>query len=187
MYRDEGPVVGGRGTPRVVTNFNMKNSADYATAYFPTQESASAPLVRKINSPGDETLSYKVYTFFKLEGTYNVIKNFKIKLSVVSPKQASKAKLYYKMTNVYEVPDNSYDGDMMLAADGDSIIVPVIYPNISTIGPHEATSPQLEAYSNVSPLYTAYIVTQIRVGNDSTVGNTSEYKLRFECKEYGFF
>lgn len=183
MWRDEGAVISGRGTPRAVTNFNMKNSAAYATAYFPTSETASAPLIR---SNTDQILSYKVYTYFKLEGTYNIIKNPKIIVTVNTPAEADKTQLFYKLTNVYEAPTNAYDGDMQLLADGNSIVVPVMFPNMSTTGPHTATS-RSTSYSNISPLYTCYIVTQVRIAPNCLVGNTPEFKMRFECKEYGVF
>lgn len=185
MWRDEGAVVSGRGTPRAVTNFNMKDSSAYATAYYPTTETASAPLGRTL-VPGEQVLSYKVYTYFKIEGTYNIIKNPKIIVSVKTPAEADKTQLFYKLTNTYEVPDKAYDGSMNLLADGNSIIVPVMFPNMSSSGPHLATSRAL-SYSNVSPLYTCYIVTQVRVNANSLVGNTPEFKMRFECKEYGVF
>lgn len=183
VFRDEGAVVNGRGTPIEVMNFNMKNSASYVVEYYPTNETDSAPLIRPIVD-GDQTLSYKVYTFFKLNGSYDAIKNVRFRVTVEAPQQATDAQLFYKLTNQYAVPDNAFDGDMMLLANKDgTVLSDPIYPNLSTVGPNLATSRQT-AYFNVSPLYTPYLVTQIRVNKGSLVGNTAEMRLKFECYEY---
>lgn len=183
IYRDEGPIVSGRGTPLEVMDFNSKNSASYTVAYFPTNETSSAPLVRPTLA-GSQTLSYKVLTFFKLSGSYSWIKNVRFRVSMVSAPEASDAQLFFKLTNVYEEPSNAFDGDMLLLADKNGVVYSdPIYPMLSTSGPHLATSRQV-AYNNVSPLYTNYFVTQLRVNKGSLVGNTAEMQLKFEAYEY---
>lgn len=183
VFREQGPLSGGRGSPIEVMNFNMKDSASYTVAYYPTNEIASAPLVRPIN-PGEQKLSYKVYTFFKLNGPYNIIKNLRFRVSAVEGPEASDVQLFYKLTNKYETPNNLFDGDMMLLADNSgSAVSDPIYTNLSTVGPHLATTRQT-MYTNVYPLYTPYFVTQLRVNANSAIGNSAEMMLKFECYEY---
>ena len=183
IFRDQGPLTGGRGTPLEVANFNMKNSATYLVEYFPTNETDSAPLVRPIVA-GEQTLSYKVYTFFKLNGTYNNIKNLRFRVTLEGAGEASDVQLFYKMTNVYETPTKNFDGDMMLLANKSGVVLSdPIYPFLSTSGPHLATSREI-SYANTAPLYTGYFVTQLRVNKGSTVGNSAEMMLKFECNEY---
>lgn len=183
VYRDEGPVVGSRGTPVAVTNFNMKNSAVYTVAYFATAETTGAPLIRPTLS-GDQRISFPVYTFFKINGASERIKNLRFKITLESSAQADKAQLFYKNTNVYAEPTATYDGSMMLMADaGGTVLTSQIYPNISTSGPHLATSRQT-VYTGGYPYYTNYFVTQMRVNKGSLVGNTAQFKLRFEAYEF---
>ena len=184
IFRDEGPLTSGRGAPLEVMDFNMKNSALYLTEYYPTNETSSAPLIRPLNA-GEQTLSYKVYTFFKLSGSYDIIKNVRFRVSMETAADTGvDAQLFFKMTNVYQTPDNAFDGDMILLANSaGTVLSDPIYPNISTVGPNSATS-RLISYANVSPLYTNYFVTQLRVNKGSFAGNTPEMKLKFECYEY---
>ncbi len=183
MWRDEGAPTSGRGTPIEVTNFNMKNATAYATMYYPTNETTAAPLVRPIDA-GAQTLSYKVYTFFKLSGTYEWIKNLRFRVSVEGAAQASDAQVFFKNTHVYQEPDNAFDGDMILLANKTgSILSDPIYPMLSTVGPNSATT-RATAYNNVGPLYTNYFVTQLRINKGSLVGNTAQLKLKFEAYEY---
>jgi hypothetical protein len=183
VFQDTGPVVGGRGTPIEVMDFNMKDSAEYTVAYFPTDETASAPLVRPYVQ-GQQTLSYKVFTFFELSGDYNWIKNLRFRVTVQTPPEASDAVLYYKLTNSYEAPNKNPDAGMQLLADKNGMILKdPIYPLLSVDGPNQAYN-RLIAYNNVRPLYTNYFVTQMRVNAMSLVGNTAEFKLKFEAYEY---
>ena len=184
VFRDEGPAISGRGTPIAVENFNMKNAAAYATAYYPTGETVGAPLIRPLLN-GEQTLSFKVYTFFVLSGTYGWIKNLRFRVSLETAADTGvNAQLFYRNTNVYATPDNAFDGNMMLLANTDGAPVStLIYPMLSTVGPNSATSRQV-AYNNVSPLYTNYFVTQLRINKSSFAGNTPEMKIKFEATEY---
>lgn len=186
VFQDVGPIVNGRGTPIEVTNWNMKNSGSYTTAYYPTHETVSAPLIRPLNA-GEQTLSYKVFTYFKLSGSYSKIKNLRFRVSMVDGPGATNAQLFFKNTNVYETPTNDFDGDMILLADKNGVVYSdPIYPMLSTIGPNSATTRQT-VYSDGATLYTNYFVTQMRVNKGSTVGNTAEMELKFEAYEYGDF
>lgn len=185
VYQDVGPAVAGRGTSTVeVMDFNMKNSGTYSVAYYPTDEgSGGAPLVRP-TVVGDQVFSYPVYTFFKIDGATETLKNMRFIVSLESDPQTDKAQLFYKNTNVYSTPSAAYDGSMMLMADTNGVVLtPVIYPMISTVGPHLATSRQT-TYQGGFPYYTNYFVTQMRVNRNCVVGNTAEFKLRFEAFEF---
>ena len=183
IYRDEGPITSGRGTPREVTNWNMKDSSAYLTVYYPTQETVGAPLIRPLNA-GEQKLSFKVYTFFKLSGSYASIKNLRFRVSMVNSPQASDVQVFFKNTNVYQTPDNAFDGDMILLADKNGVVYSdPIYPMISTVGPNSATTRQT-TYNGTAPLYTNYFVTQVRVNKGSTIGNSAGFELKFEAYEY---
>ena len=143
IFQETGPLVDGRGTPVAVTNWNMKNSAAYATVYYPTEETSSAPLVRPTLA-GEQTLSYPVYTFFKLSGSYNAIKNVRFRVTMASaPDQGVDAQLFFKMTNTYQTPTKTFDGNMILLADKNGVVYSdPIYPMLSTTGPNAATTRQ---------------------------------------------
>lgn len=186
IFQDAGTITAGRGTPIAVDNFNMKSAAAYSTAYYPTNETSSAPLVRPVDA-GAQTLSFKVFTFFKLTGTYSWIKNLRFRVTTATASEASNAQLFFKNTNVYETPTNNFDGNMLLLADKNGVVYSdPIYPMLSLVGPNSATT-RATAYTNVggvSILYTNYFVTQIRVNTGSLVGNTAEMQLKFEAYEY---
>lgn len=191
FFQETGPLTSGRGTAVTeVDNWNMKDSPSITTLYYPHDAAASAPLIRPTEA-GDLTLSYKVYTFFKISGTYTKIKNLKFKLSVDEATQASGAMLYYKLTNAYQTPNNAWDGQMLPAytgsawANGASELV--LWPNWSTSGPHNATSRNM-FYGPNQVLYSSYLVTQLYIQHsalNSDVGNTAEFKLRMEFIEFG--
>jgi hypothetical protein len=185
VYRDEGAISGGRGTPVLVDNFNMKNSATYSVQYYPTKETTGAPLLRPANA-GEQTLSYKVYTFFKLSGNTELIKNCRFLFTVEGAGEANGVQLFYKHTDVYATPDNAYDGDMTyLGTPGGVALQGEFWPNFSTVGPNSATS-RSTSYTLATgvPLYTNYFVTQLRVNKGSTVGNSCEFKLRLSVHEF---
>jgi hypothetical protein len=184
-FRDEGPVISGRGTPIEVDDFNMKSSASYTIEYFPTKETTGAPLVRPVLL-GEQALSFKVYTFFRLTGDTEVVKNLRFTVSVEGTGEADGVQLFYKHTNVYQEPTDAYDGDMIyLGTPGGSILQAQFWPNFSTVGPHLATS-RASSYTLATgtPLYTNYFVTQLRVNKGSTVGNSCEFKLKLSCHEF---
>jgi hypothetical protein len=182
VFRDEGPVVLSRGTPIAVDNWNMKDSATYSVAYFPTHETTGAPLVRPTLA-GSQDISFPVYTFFKIDGAGEKIKNVRMLLTVETGPEADGAQLFYKMTNIYAEPTKTYDGDMIyLGTAGGSLLQVEFWPMLNAGGPHLATSRET-AYV-LSSLYTNYFVTQMRVNKGSTVGNTAEFKLKFSVMEF---
>lgn len=183
VFQDTGAITGGRGTPVAVTNFNMKNSGSYDVAYFPTNETTGAPLIRPTVA-GEQVFSFPVYTFFKISGASERLKNLRFQITMESGPQTDKAQLFYKNTNVYATPAAEFDGSMLLMADGNgAVLTPTIYPNLSAVGPHLATSRQV-TYQGGFPYYTNYFVTQMRVNKGCLVGNTAQFKLRFEAFEF---
>lgn len=186
IYNESGTAVSGHGTVVETLDFNMLKSGDRSLLYYPHDAAANAPLVRP-TALGDLNLSYKVYTYFKISGTYTKIKNLKLKIQVSNAAQATKAMLYYKLTNTYATPDASFDGSMLPVYDGaaftngDSELV--LTPNWSTSGPSSATSRQL-TYGPNQTLYSQYLVTQLYAANSAATGNTAEFKARIEFIEF---
>lgn len=191
FFQESGALTGARGTTvTAVDNWNMKNSSDPVALYYPHDAAFSAPLIRPV-LPGDLKLSFKVYTFFTISGTYTKIKNLKFKVSVDSASQAGKYSLYHKMTNVYQTPDASYDGSMTPTytepnfANGSSDLV--LWPHWSTTAPNTATSRQI-TYGPNQTLYSNWFVTQLYIRDSisrADIGNTAEFKLRMEFIEFG--
>lgn len=183
MYEDTGAVTSGRGaTVSLITDWNLKDSADPAYVYYPTLETSSAPLTRP-TLPGQEVFSYKKYISFQINGTYTRIKNLNIGLSILGSPQADKTRLFYKFTNTYAVPDKAYDGDMMCAALNSSVQKPVLIPFWSTSNPQSATT-RAVSYGPNQTLYSNWICVQLRTPFESTVGNSPEFKLTLNVTEY---
>lgn len=186
LYEDLGAPLAGRGTTVLLLNsWDLKASADPAFAYYPTAETSSAPLIRPFNLPGAQTLSFKKYLSFKIDGTYSRLKNIRMRLSIGEEAQSNGAQLFYKMTNTYAAPDNAYDGNMMLlsTANGQGLLTTEIWPFLSTVGPQSATSRQV-TYGPNQTLYTNWLVVQMRVNNNAAVGNSAEFELKLEAYDY---
>lgn len=183
LYEDTGAVLSGRGTTvTLLDSWDLKNSADHAYVYYPTNETTAAPLIRPFNTAGAQTLSFKKYLSFKLDGTYTRLKNIRIKVTASDP-DTDAAQLFYKLTNTYQVPDNTFDGDMILLSPNSTILTPIIWPMLSTTGPQNATSRQT-VYGPNQTLYTQFLVVQMRVNNNCVIGNSAEFNLRLEAYDY---
>ena len=187
IYRESGAPVAGRGTVVEADDFNMKASADPAVLYYPHDAAANAPLVRPLFA-GDVVTSYKVYTFFKVSGTYTKLKNLKLRLTLESPQQASKAMLFYRLTNIYANQTNAFDGQMMPAWNGSAWVNGesslVLHPSWSLTGPTDATTRNI-VYGPNQTIYSSYLVTQLYVAAGPNTGNSAEFKARLECIEFG--
>ena len=186
LYEDLGAPLAGRGTTVLLLNsWDLKASADPAYVYYPTGETTSAPLIRPFNTPGAQTLSFKKYLSFKIDGTYSRLKNIRIKLSIGEDSQSNGAQLFYKMTSTYAAPDANYDGGMMLLStpDGAGLLTTEIWPFLSTTGPQNATSRNV-VYGPNQTLYTNWLVVQMRVNNNAVVGNSAEFNLKLEAYDY---
>ena len=94
---------------------------------------------------------------------------------------------FYKFTNIYEEPDNLYDGQMIYAFNSDKSLQREIdwIPNLSTVGPTSATSRPIVLTGN-NDYYTQYFVTQMRVleAEWDNIGNTDELKFTLSLKEF---
>ena len=93
-----------------------------------------------------------------------------------------KVKLFYKLTDIYEQPNNTWDGTLMYIGPGDSH---VLYPTVSTTGPEAAATYQQYLTGNAT-YYSCYLVTQLVVegGNVSDFGNIGEMFVEFYMDEY---
>ena len=173
IFEETGPVVSGRGSVTQVTNVNWKRVGDTSNAYY------YYPL-RRPTSGRDQTLSFKKYIFFKVSGSYSYIKNLKIFITPIDAAQASNYQLFYKFSNVYEEPTDSFDGKMIFS--GNQSIVWT--PNTSEVSPLQATS--RAACVNNKTFYTGYLVTQMRVNQaaSSDVGNTAGFEFRLSLHEF---
>lgn len=191
VYQDTGALTGGRGTPVLVDNFDMKDSGDYSIQYYPTKEMTGAPLVRPLNS-GEQDISFPVYTFFKIVGDGEVVKNLRFLLTLaVSDSggnevgEANNVQLFYKHTNVYQTPTAAVDGDMIyVGTPTGTVLQTEFWPMLSTVGPHMATSRNTTYTLSATPLYTNYFVTQMRVNKGSTAGNSCRFQLRLSVHEF---
>lgn len=183
MFEDTGVLTSGRGaTVSLISDWNLKASADPAFVYYPTQETSSAPLARPL-FPGQEVLSFKKYISFRINGTYTRIKNLRIALSIEGAAQANKTRLFYKFTNTYAPPDNAYDGGMMCAAIDSVVQNPQLIPFWSTSNPQSATS-RAVSYGPNQTLFSNWICVQLRTPFESTVGNSPEFRLALNVTEY---
>lgn len=184
LYEDYGPASNGRGTSTSkILDWNLKSSDDHSSVYYPTNAPGinSAPLSNSY-SPGELVWSYKRYLFFKIEGTYSKLKNFKLTFSLASANQAY-ANLYVKMTNVYAPPSNSFNDPGILVASNSTIVVSQLIPNLSSVGPNLATS-RSNAYTGNQTLFTNYIVVQMAVPANSPIGNTPSYKIKLTANNH---
>lgn len=185
LYEDIGAPLAGRGTTVLLINsWDLKASADPAAVYYPTAETSTAPLIRPFNLPGAQTLSFKKYLTFKIDGTYARLKNLRMKLSLGDDAQSNGVQLFYKMTSTYAAPDNSYDGDMMLLStvDGTGLLTTEIWPFFGT-APNTATTRQV-TYGPNATLWSNWIVLQARVNSNAAVGNSAEFNLKLEAYDY---
>lgn len=179
VWEDSGPVISGHGTIRQeVDNLGFKESGLDESFVF-----VDYPVGRPI-SPETFTLSFKKYYYIKFYGTYSEIIDYALTF-VGSPEgtgsgTADNLHIIYNMTNVYAEPDNT----LLVGTDYDPNNPPVIVPNLSTVGPENATGP-ITPVANTT-YYTAYLVTQLYLdlSVDTDYGNLQDtFKLKFYLNE----
>lgn len=185
IWEDTGPVSSGHGTTRTqVTNIGWKASGlDDAT-----DDYAYSPLIRPQNGV-PFTYSYKKYNYLKIEGTYAAASRPRIKFTGNyngTPPDGLEGqgdiRIYYKLTNTYEQPNNQYDGELIYLEPGQ---VQVVYPTVSTVGPEAATDhPQF--LNTDTTYYTQYLVTQVLVpaGLETEFGNIGDINIEWYIDEY---
>lgn len=201
VFEEYGPVVNGRGTVVEAANFNWKSTSDITGEYYfyPLRR----PLLKR-----DQTFSYQRYFFFKISGTYTYLKDVKLNVTIgdsttqPSSRQASGSiaegkysksdqdmlnQWFYRFTNVYEEPNNQYDGRMTYAYNHIKSLQRDFdwMPNLSTVGPTSATERPIVLTGN-NDYYTQYLVTQMRVleGDWDNIGNTDELKFTLSLNEF---
>lgn len=186
IFEDSGPLLNGKGTNRTaVTNIGWKsNGLDETDPYI------YGPLIRP---EGDTpfTYSFKKYNFLKIEGTYPIASRPRIKFTGNyngAPPQgyeksgANQVRLYYKLTNEYETPNNDWDGSLMYLPPG---VTQTVYPAMSVVGPELATTYPQYLIGNIT-YYTQYLVTQLLVpaGTSIDFGNIGELNIEWFFDEY---
>lgn len=175
-YEDWGAATGtpAKGTNRTkITNANLKTIADPSSHYY--LNDITRPVPPTINSDELATFSYKRFISFKISGTYSRIKNSRI----VIPQGfvQDNWRVSYKLTNAYEMPTGTvtslnrysgeYDGSLIALTEGVTL-----FPNLSAIGPEQATLRPLTAGPNTT-LWTQYLVLQFMANSSAydDVGN----------------
>lgn len=98
-----------------------------------------------------------------------------------SSPQVQKYNLFYKMSNVYAAPTNSFPDGMICAGAEPSLI---LFPKTGT-SPLTASTRSI-VYGPNQTFYTNYIVLQIAATNSTwtDVGNTAELNLKFSFREF---
>lgn len=188
IFEETGAIAGGRGSVVTeITNLNWKKTSDPTAVYYLNP-------VRRPTYHTDETFSYQRYIFFKVSGTYQYLKNFRILVTPTAAPQADLCQLFYKMTDTYAVPTNTFDGSMLFGIEDDGTLQ--LNPMISTNSPNLAVSrPKIMGPNQT--FYTNYLVTQMRVKygkvietstdartNEQNVGNTMGLNVQFICDEF---
>lgn len=185
LYQDTGAVVSGHGTTRIpVTNIGWKsNGTDETNSY----------VFYPINRPEDVATpfgySFKQYHYIKISGAYPAGSRLRFNISggVNATRPAGyegsgSARLFYKLTNTYQVPDDTFDGSMIFLPSGTT---QMIYPTVSTTGPEAATS-YIKHLAQDTTYYTQYLVTQLFVdqGLETEFGNIGELHITALVDEY---
>lgn len=163
VWEDSGPLITGHGTTRhIVSNVGHKASGLDENTLF-----ADYPITRPSPGSGNESdnaaFSYHKYTYFKIQGTYPAAAQIRVELdgdlSGVGGATgiASKVRLLYKWTNIYQEPS-----DIILSGStafhGNSIHIPML----STVGPEDASGLVNQLATNTT-YYTNYLVTQLMI------------------------
>jgi len=191
LYEDTGPAVSGAGTYRnAVGNIGLKADGTDDTG----NHYAYSPVIRPYQ--GEYwSHSYKKYHFLKLHGTYPAASRVRIKISngvkdappegyesestLVNDADPYKVRIFYKLTNTYEQPNDAWDGELRFLEDG----TVTLYPSLSLTGPgSNQTYPQYLTANTT--YYTQYLVTQLEVPVGSGVGNIGEVNIEWFVDEY---
>jgi hypothetical protein len=171
LFEDTGAITNGHGTTRTqVLEANLKDSDDPAQVYYLN------PIVRPVAANGElVTFSYNRYLYWKISGSYNKIKN--VKIITGGSEWPATWQIYWKLSNLYAPPINSYDGSLTLA---DSALT--LYPNLSSVGPEQAHTRNV---SMSGDCYTQYLVLQFRAlpSTFDDVSNEGFHTLKLTLEE----
>lgn len=194
LYEDTGPASGGAGTTRTeVSNIGWKSEGSNDTA----NHYSMAPIIRSENSGGMWARSFKKYNFAKIVVTDAPASRVRIKISngITGAPPAGyegetsltgdthKARIFYKLTNVYEEPGDAWDGTLTYLDNGSV----TLYPSVSTTGPNGTQ--QYPQYLSHSPTpgttyYTQYLVTQLIAPVGTNSGNIGDVNIEWIIDEY---
>ena len=160
----------GRGTVVEAAHFCMSGSSDVSLGYW------LAPL-RRPNMSHNQVNSYTKYLFFKISGTYGLIKNWKVNIALGSG-QAQKVQVFTGFTNTYAAPTTDIDGGLTLLPGSRTW-----YPNFGD-SPLLSTSRPITLNNQTG--YSQYLKTQVRTNySDWTdVGNSPKLTLTFSMNEF---
>lgn len=182
LYEDSGTAASGRGSTRIaVENIGWKSNGTDETDSF-----IYHPINRSLTNC---VWSYTKYNFIKISGTYPAAARPRIMITgavngtpPVGYEGTTKVRLYYKLTNVYQTPSNSFDGSLIYLPPNTPQI---LYPTVSTTGPEAATG-YLQHLAGNTVYYSQYLVTQLMVepGTLFDYGNLGELVVKVYVDEY---
>lgn len=192
LYEDTGPVLNGRGTNRVaVENIGWKSDGTDDTG----NHYAFSPITRPQTQDELWARSYKKYHFAKIEGTYPIASRVRIKISngingappegyegestLTADPLLNTIRIFYKLSNTYEQPNDNWDGELRLLETGERIL----YPSLSTTGP-EGTQAYPQYLTTNTTYYTQYLITQLEVPYGLGIGNIGEVNIEWYVDEY---
>lgn len=174
LWEDSGALdVNGVPTVREkISNVNWKRISGSTNAYYIN------PL--RLDDPSKPfVFSYKKYIYAKIIGTYSTIKRMRWSIAI-DQDLGNPVDLYYDMTNVYTVPDDS-QGAMTYVKDSTGCLLQSSY---SLLGPQNATT-HLDSVAANSTVYSDYLVTQTRFKNGTNhYGNSNVIMFNFIVDEY---
>jgi hypothetical protein len=182
IFEEYGPKVNGRGTTMEVTNINFKNHWDYQTPYYFQYASVGRPDKHSL------TQTYNKYLFFRISGDLPDLKDMKLILTTETDEadtptpSCSAIKLYGGLTNNYEYNINQLDGTLTYIPDTQTY-----FPSWGVGAPSSATFRDPHITAGTKTLFSNYLKLQMLVIGDedwTNVGNTPQYKLRFEINSF---
>lgn len=183
LYQERGTLTGIRGTIQdVVSNIGFVNDNGPESTLYDLN-----PIRRPTGEPF--TYSYHMFNYFQVTGTHNGLTRPRIVISGGSGAGSSyvytsKARLYYRLTEFYNTPDASFNGELIYF-DGNTVRM---VPKTSSTGPTEGLAYNPVIVAN-QPVYTMLLETQLLVEiNDPTnPAHDNDYTLPGGLFAYGNF
>lgn len=172
LYEDSGAVLSAHGTTRIaVDNIGWKSSGLDETnsfAYYPLRRPTDVPF----------TYSFKKYNYFRISGTHAAATRPVIIIQGGS--MAGDFRLYYKLSNTYQVPTNAFEGDLIYVNSNTLML----YPKLSTVGPEHTGAAHVQYLTSGTTYYTQYLVTQLFVGASGSYQNLPDLKIGLYLQEF---
>ena len=191
LYEDSGPAILGRGTYRIAAgNIGWKSDGTNEEG----NHYAFSPITRPDNGDVLWARSFKKYHFALINGTYSAgsrvrirIKNtvdgappagYESETTLTSDELNQKVRIFYKLSNTYEQPNDNWDGEMRFLQSGETIL----YPSLSTTGPEGVQAYPQYLTANTT-YYTQYLITQLEVPYGTGIGNIGEVNIEWFVDE----